>query len=152
MKLKKAIESLQLLLKKGNDFTYENFSTKGEYGYSSSCTPDWIAWQTRVKSIISKLFGEGSAPYSMLESGLNIELIGYGPDEFSQAKSYFLGALSAAFDVLQEDVFGELDNIKAIGPTKFSNEVFIVHGHDEKSKNELSIFLKEIGLEAIILR
>jgi predicted nucleotide-binding protein len=32
-----------------------------------------------------------------------------------------------------------------------TNKVFIVHGHDEKAKNQLEIFLAEIGLEPIVL-
>jgi predicted nucleotide-binding protein len=32
-----------------------------------------------------------------------------------------------------------------------TNRVFIVHGHDEVSKSELEIFLREVGLEPIVL-
>lgn len=32
-----------------------------------------------------------------------------------------------------------------------SNKIFVVHGHDEKVKLELEIFLKEIGLDPIVL-
>jgi predicted nucleotide-binding protein len=33
-----------------------------------------------------------------------------------------------------------------------SKRVFVVHGHDEGSKHELELFLKELGLEPIVLR
>lgn len=32
-----------------------------------------------------------------------------------------------------------------------TNKVFIVHGHDEVSKNSLEVFLREIGLEPVVL-
>ena len=32
-----------------------------------------------------------------------------------------------------------------------NNKIFVVHGHDENSKNELEIFLRNLGLEPIVL-
>lgn len=34
---------------------------------------------------------------------------------------------------------------------KYSNKIFIVHGHDDSAKNELARFIEKIGLTAIIL-
>lgn len=34
---------------------------------------------------------------------------------------------------------------------KYSNKIFIVHGHDDSAKNELARFIEKIGLKAIIL-
>jgi predicted nucleotide-binding protein len=34
---------------------------------------------------------------------------------------------------------------------KISKRVFVVHGHDDATKQELELFLKELGLEAIVL-
>ena len=34
---------------------------------------------------------------------------------------------------------------------EYSSKIFIVHGHDDISKNELEIFLRSIGLEPIVL-
>jgi hypothetical protein len=59
--VEKAIEQVELLIMKGKEFTYENFSDKGQYGYPSSFSPEWVAWTTRSKGIIVKLFGESSA-------------------------------------------------------------------------------------------
>lgn len=87
----------------------------------------------------------------MLKSGFNVLVIGNGQDKFQLAQSYFLGALKAAKEVLEEDTFGELLNVGASAPGAFSNEVFIVHGHDDRSKVQLEILLQEIGLEPIVL-
>ena len=59
--MEKAIEQIELLTEAGKKFTYDNFSTKSQNGYPQSFSPEWVAWQTRVKSIIVKLFGQDSA-------------------------------------------------------------------------------------------
>ena len=139
------------LLEQGKLFSYANFSSKGDYGYPIAFTPEWTAWTARVKSAIKSLLGSNSASMDLLKSALGIRLIGYGNDKFDLAKSYYLGALESTKEVLEEDVFHELLNSDAIAPGNFNNEIFIVHGHDDKSKNELDIILKEMGLNPIIL-
>lgn len=150
--MEKAKEKIALLIEQGKEFNYQNFSTKSQRNYPSAFSPEWVAWRTRVKSAITRLLGENSASMDMLKTGLSVKLLGFGPDKFDLARSYFLGALQAAYDVLKEDTFNELQiSDAANAPGNFSNEVFIVHGHDEKAKNELEIFLSEIGLEPIVL-
>ena len=43
------------------------------------------------------------------------------------------------------------ENKTTIIEKKYSNEIFIVHGHDELAKMELARFIEKIGLKAIIL-
>jgi len=149
--LEQAINKITKLILEGEEFTYENFSTKGQYGYPNAFAPEWVAWRTRVKSAISNLFGPDSAPMDILKSGFEVDLLGWSEDKFQLAQSYFLGALKAAIDVLKDDTFGELLEAGASAPSSYSNEVFIVHGHDEKSKTELELLLKELGLEPVVL-
>jgi predicted nucleotide-binding protein len=40
---------------------------------------------------------------------------------------------------------------KMMDPIPQNNQIFVVHGHDEKIKYELEIFLNEIGLDPLIL-
>lgn len=42
-------------------------------------------------------------------------------------------------------------NVATENPMHKSKKVFVVHGHDEKSKTSLEIFLHEIGLEPVVL-
>jgi len=149
--LEGSAEKINTLISQGESFTYENFATKGQYGYPDAFAPDWIAWRTRVKSAIVSLFGAHSAPLDMLNSGFAVGLLGNDSGQFRLAQSYFLGALKAAKDVLEEDTFGELLDAGTSAPGAFSNEVFIVHGHDDPSKTELEILLQEMGLEPIVL-
>jgi|ERR1035441_2995476 predicted nucleotide-binding protein len=39
----------------------------------------------------------------------------------------------------------------ASGSLVFSNRVFIVHGHDHETKNELELFLTRIGIKPVVL-
>jgi predicted nucleotide-binding protein len=149
--MEKAVEQLELIIEQGNHFTYENFSSKGAYGYPASYTPEWVAWMTRCKSIILRLFGESSPQSNAMTTALNVKLLGNDHDKFDQCKSYILGTLTAAIDTIKNDVFGELNTKKAKAPGLLSNKVFVVHGHDEKAKQSLEIFLSEIGLEPIVL-
>jgi predicted nucleotide-binding protein len=149
--LEQARQRIAGLVAQGESFTYENFATKGLYGYPDSFVPTWLAWQARVKSAIVKLLGPESASMDMLKSGFEVRLLGNGPDKFNLAKSYFLGALTAALDVLKEDTFAELRTAGASAPKEYSTKVFIVHGHDEKSRMELEALLTEMGLQPVVL-
>lgn len=139
------------LIGDGETFTYENFSTKGQYGYPDAVKPEWVAFTTRCTSIIRKLFGEGSAADQVLRAGLKVPLLGNGQDKFELAKSHFLGSLSIARDVQENDPFRELTEAGDFAEISYSNKVFIVHGHDESAKNSLEILLSEMGLEPIVL-
>jgi len=149
--VEKAIEQIELLIKTGKEFTYENFSDKGQYGYPSSFTPEWVTWTTRSKGIIVKLFGESSAQASAMQTALAVKVIGNGSDKFEQSRNYIIGTLQTAIETLRHDTFGELASDKAEAPRALSNKVFVVHGHDEAAKGALEVFLKDIGLEPVIL-
>jgi predicted nucleotide-binding protein len=149
--VERAKEKITVLISQGETFTYENFSTKGHYGYPEAYSPDWVAWRTRVKGAIERLLGPNSAPMDMLKSGLQVAVLGNGQDKFQLAQSYFLGALKAASEVLAEDTFNELRTSSASARGNYTNEIFIVHGHDDKSKTELEMFLQEVGLKPIVL-
>lgn len=139
------------LIGEGESFTYDSFSQKGDYGYPASFTPGWVAWLTRVKNLLGRLFGERSAPMEMLRDGIAVPTIGNGRDKFDQAKGYLLGALRASADILSDDRFGELSAPRQTAPGATSRKVFVVHGHDDAAKSELEALLNEMSLEPIVL-
>jgi predicted nucleotide-binding protein len=141
---------LQDLLATGEQFTYENFSIKGKFDYPAAYTTDFIAWHTKAEGAIHKLFGTDSAPGGKFTKGNQITLIGNGADKFYHAMSFWLGALRAVLDILEEDTFGELVG-HASAPGNYSNKMFVVHGHDELAKNELEILIGELGFEPVVL-
>lgn len=73
--------------------------------------------------------------------------------------SYAWRAASKATDVTDELILGPVgykkDKTSAKKPVsdtkKSNNKVFVVHGHDSGLKNDIDIFLRDIGLEPIIL-
>lgn len=150
--MENAKSSLEKLLTTGEIFTYENFSSKSEYGFPDAFTPDWVAWTARVSSVTLKLFGEESAVSRILDTARAVRIIGNGEGEFKHAKAHYMGALESALSVLSEDTFGELlSRRNAIAPHDLTNKVFVVHGHDAVAKNELETLLREMGLEPVVL-
>lgn len=149
--MKDARKQLELLVKQGEGLTYENFSTKTPHGFPEQMSPEWVQWTTRSRSLIQRLFGHDSAPLATLKAGLSVRVRHFGSDNFEDAKSLMLAALDAAIRALDEDTFHELADSPATAPNKFSNKVFIVHGHEIAAKAELEVFLTEIGLQPIVL-
>lgn len=69
-------------------------------------------------------------------------------------------AASRATDVTDELILGPVGYKKSAKKSqdtkkkdveKSSNKVFVVHGHDSELKNDIDIFLRDLGLEPIIL-
>lgn len=141
------------LLARGESFTYENSSVKSEYGYPSSFTRDFITWQSLVRSTIGSMFTGGQQPARIVEEALAVPVIGNGRDKFEQMHGMMLGALEAARNAAeQEQSKSSAANSPAVSArARGDNKVFVVHGHDEGSKNELEIVLKDLGLEPVVL-
>lgn len=144
----KRIEKIKSLIEEGQSFNYGNFSPKGEYGYPSSLKAEYVAWKTKVENLIVSLFGKSSPLFETYKKGDSVPVIGYGPDKFETAQGLILGSLSAAIDILKFEPKGKENEKRIFGG---NNRVFVVHGHDEKLKNQLEIFLTEIGLDPVVL-
>ena len=142
---------LEKLIEIGSQFTYENFSTKSEHGYTESLSPEWVSWETRCTGILKSLFDEKSAQVKALQTALDVPIIGWGNAKFELRRSYIIGVLQTAVEIIENDIFNEIKKQRAKAPEKLSNKVFVVHGHDDLSKTSLEIFLNEIGLEPIVL-
>jgi predicted nucleotide-binding protein len=141
---------LQALRTEGESFTYENFSPKSAHGYPVALSSEWIDWTTRVESAVLELLGAESVAHRSVQRGLNVHLIGNGQDKFSQAKAHLLGSLRAAEQILSDRRSGTPKSEWPVAAAH-SNRVFVVHGHDERTKTELEMLLIELGLEPIVL-
>jgi predicted nucleotide-binding protein len=146
----KAIERAEQLIEEGNDFTYENFSVKSLNGYPTALTTDYITWKTKVEVFISSTFGKSSPIFELFIKTEKIAFIGNGPDQFEKLQSTIIGALRVSIDTLNFEPLSEQPTSKDIDTTS-NGKVFIVHGHDELMKNQLEIFLSELGLEPVVL-
>lgn len=147
------LETLNKLIEEGEGFTYRNFcSSRSEYGYPTSYSEAWVIWESRTKTFLHAKFGEESVPSQTLQRGLGYRVLGNGEDKFTNAKTLILSALKSARASIEDDVLPEIGTVKVSGEgVPRSNRVFIVHGHDDKAKQELEIFLTELGLEPIVL-
>lgn len=146
-------KQLQLLIKEGNNFTFDNFSFKEQGSrYGGISTPEWTAWKTRVENLLLKLLDKNAAPIKTMFAGQKILTNGFLAGNFKSAKANLISALEKTLEITKQDTFNELRQITSQNEaTSLSNKVFIVHGHDNELKVELENFIKEIGLEPVVL-
>jgi predicted nucleotide-binding protein len=151
--MSRTIQILQELIEQGEKFTYKNFcGSWSKYGHPETYAEEWVIWRSRVQTFMFSKFGEDSIPAKTLKSGLSYSLIGNEEKNFVNAKTLILSALKSAKISIEDEVLPKIGSprVSETG-VAISNKVFIVHGHDEKAKNELEIFLTEIGLEPVVL-
>ena len=90
---------------------------------------------------ISETFLSSSGGSSIPEDFLRIDIIEIKP-------IFRLLNFSESPDIISQDVKINIKNEKM---AKERNKVFIVHGHDNETKQEVARFIESIGLETIIL-
>ncbi len=143
-------QKLEILLEEGKSFNFSNFAMISLMGYPESYSSEYISWRTRVSTIIEKAFGQSSAVYQNYQKGGEVRVLGYPSSNFNKAHAYFLGAIRSGIDLMDLGI-GNDEEKTAPSTASLGKEVFIVHGHDEKLKQQVEIFLKERGLTPIVL-
>lgn len=144
-------DKLKKLIAEGENFTYDNSSSKGQYGCPESLSPQWLSWTGRAQMIVEATFGMDTAVGNMLTRGLTTEVIDYDRDQFNKAKSFILGALTTALNGIQEGYPSKKPIGYSENASVANGRIFIVHGHDNELKTELEVFLKNLGLDPIVL-
>lgn len=149
------LDILEYLLEEGRGFTFQNFcypneSFPGQFGGDDK--PEWLAWKTRVHNMVTKLAAEKSSAFLLAEEAVRIRTSGNGPDKFERAKSTLMKSIETVASALRKDIYGELRKQESINLSPIlSNRIFVVHGHDSALKTDVERFLREIGLEPIVL-
>lgn len=145
------VARLERLIEEGQSFTYENFSEKSEGGYPESLTPKWFSWTGRTRMLVEATLGLESTVGEILAIGLNTRVIGFDRGKFKKAKSHIIGALTTALEGIEQGFPAR----SPIGHSEIAaaaeGRVFIVHGHDNELKTDLEVFLKNVGLDPIVL-
>ena len=103
---------------------------------------------------IRKIFGDSSTYLKDLKFiSFHPGVYYHGMDQSKYNESWYKGQrkMLNLLETIKEDLTLDSNKIIKKDRTKLSNKIFIVHGHDEEIKNQLEIFLNEIGLEAIVL-
>jgi hypothetical protein len=150
------LDLLDRLLVEGHTFTFDNFSIQTPSGragrYGGNDAPQWLAWKTRTANTIRRFSAEGSAPHTLTKRALAVRTEGNGVEKFEQARETLLSALEMTRSAVRGDAYGELRTPpgKSASPA-LSNRVFVVHGHDSGLKTDVERFLREIGLEPVVL-
>jgi predicted nucleotide-binding protein len=145
--MQEAEAQLKQIAQELDTFVFETIGAKSQYGNLAELKPEWIDWTIRAEGVVKTIFGT-SKVYQILSSALAVRLIGNGRANFDRTKMQLQGALMAAVKTVADQ---PASTGSATAPSTLSNRVFIVHGHDDKSKNELEILLHELGLEPIVL-
>lgn len=144
--LSEHIDRIKTLIEEGMSFNYSNFSYKSEQGYPSALKSEYVAWKIRVESTIISVFGKNSSVHETFKQQESVRVVGFGQDRFLQAHEMIIGSLKAGLDILE---FQPIEESKHI--FERNSKAFVVHGHDEVLKNQVEIFINEIGLEPIVL-
>lgn len=145
---------LVMLIEEGEKFSFSNFCLPTPHGdqYGGPDTPEWLRWKTRCANLIRQVVSDDSPPIKLLENGLKIHTEGNRKDKFDTAKSIIIEALKTTLEITKQDTFNELRKPSSKSTfTAISNKIFIVHGHDHALKTEVENFLRDIGLEPIVL-
>ncbi len=151
--MSRTVQILQELIEQGEKFTYKNFcGSISQYGYPDTYSEEWVTWRSRVETFLLSKFGEESVPAQTLKDGLRYPVLHEGKEKFENSKTIILSALKSAKLSIADETLPEvgLPKVSDTG-VAISNKVFVVHGHDEKAKNEIEIFLAEIGLKPVVL-
>lgn len=149
------LDLIKNLIAEGQQFDWENFCLPhrqfpGTYGGSD--TPQWLAWKTRTINAVNRICSEVSPARALAKVGAAAVTQGNAQDKFLQAKESLLKSLELTLAALEKDAYGELRGPESINKSPIlSNRVFVVHGHDSALKTDVERFLREIGLEPIIL-
>lgn len=121
--------------------------------------------QHRISMILKKILDENEVDYYLKEiKGTNFYPMVYGDLDISYEKECWefgrSGYLAVIDSILEKLEFDKLFDSSSDEPTNLSNpikdkiksnKVFIVHGRDESMKFQVKDFIKNIGLEPVIL-
>ena len=164
--MEKIIEKIDLLIKQGDSFTWENTSKTESHGtYGKKPSGAWNSWVSRIEHVLKESVRFESEPFIYFKTGNAARIEGNYRDQFDTAKDSYIGALKALKSLITDgDTFDELltqstSNNKKEAPQNTiaktakinDKKIFIVHGHDHNLKIELEVFLSHIGLRPIVL-
>ncbi|WP_210199563.1 nucleotide-binding protein [Rhizobium sp. N122] len=132
---------------------------------TASNSPEVNSLETAIEATLSAVFGNGTIEYHRYHSAAHLDymimIIGRGATPPSEVRAVVaknlarsLATLKQAVKDLEEELEHTLQEAVQADPVvshPISNRIFLVHGRDNESKNEVARFLERIGLEVIIL-
>jgi predicted nucleotide-binding protein len=128
-------------------------------------SPETKTLQVAIDETLSRIFGHNTPAYYRYSGATELDMGGISSEQptlnkvhgyLTQGKARALALLNQAVKSLEEDLSEMPDESIAAGaaqpqPIPASDEIFIVHGHDEAAKTEVAHFVERAGLKAVIL-
>ena len=127
----------------------QEFATKD----ITASDPNFVAWNNSLIRFAEKYYGVNSTTtqnFKKRSYSLSVYALGTPESSFINAYKRDMAITLKELEILlsEED---EVNEIKTSSNKNDSKKVFIVHGRDDSKKYEISHFLREQGLEPIIL-
>ena len=149
------LDLINSLISEGKKFSWANFCMLNRdfpNEFAGDETPDWTTWKVRTVNAVKRICSDHSPACALAMKGDCVRTEGNGPGNFELAQSSLLKSLDLTRDILESDVHGELRSAKSahVSPA-LSNRIFVVHGHDTHLATDVERFVREIGLEPVIL-
>ena len=122
---------------------------------------EFVRWYQNAKSAVGKIFGRDSSNFQdFTEVRYNPTAYSFDNREHAFRESYKQGLkmaeaiLMSMLDEVLEDCLDELASPVSDADSfaqPDTNEVFVVHGRDEGSKETVARFLSKLGLQPVVL-
>jgi predicted nucleotide-binding protein len=124
--------------------------------------PRFAAIDSKVKQMLSDLFGSGTPDYRRFSPWFDEAIpmyVGYAPDVSEIQEGYTKGIadavakLESLLELFEEQLPVAEADTRSPDPSARDRgrKIFLVHGHDEAAKQEVARFLERLRLEPIIL-
>ena len=128
----------------------------GENEYYAEEVPDAIDAETKWDLYITELLSRSFSDDSLLNEYRSVKLPRYSGSWSDKAEIHeerirrrvtFLESIVERIGLIPESPVSEVSRLSPSNQPK----VFVIHGHDEASKNQVARFIEKLGLSAIIL-
>ena len=146
----KHIDKINALIKEADNYIFSNNCYTAPHGTYSKCSVEMQAWIAECEDFIISTYGEQSTPWKVFSRFNRENLDGNYQNTFDTEKNIIVSALSACLRISPKELQMERSVENNNKETNLTH-VFIVHGHDEASKEAVSRFIEKLGFKAIIL-
>ncbi len=165
--IKKKRKNIEKLIQEGNTFSFENNSKKSSSGgVFSFASADFLAWLSKVESLIYKYYDKNSGPVKMIESVNKRHFKGSYAEDFEAEVVKIQGAIISCKD-LKPDTEKHIINLlkkplfwtvfiaivggsyklgRDIGYTKFEKEKIELHRQSQVYEDSILILEGKINI------
>lgn len=140
------INELNDLIKRGEDLAPRGGNILE--GYNGREQPDYVSWRLQAITAIDEL---GKLARPLLQ---DLESDNHGSYFYSSSAQRVLGVLKAALTIAEKQTKKQTQDINQLlkgNKQEKSNQVFVVHGHDEALLHQVARFTERLDIKPIIL-